>query len=92
MSAGSPCHETASYPACSGTRAVAPAISGGAKSRLSCERGGLRTRVISRSMLTGGKCHGPAIVQEYDTTVVVPPGWTAALDDHVNILLKRRDS
>ena len=53
------------------------------------ERGMLRTRVISRSMLAGAGCHGPAIVQEYDTTVVVPPGWTAALDDHGNILLER---
>jgi N-methylhydantoinase A/oxoprolinase/acetone carboxylase beta subunit len=49
----------------------------------------LRTRVISRSMLAGVACRGPAIVQEYDTTVVVPPDWTAALDDHGNILLER---
>ena len=49
----------------------------------------LRTRVISRSMLAGAGCHGPAIVQEYDTTVVVPPDWTAALDDCGNILLER---
>ena len=48
----------------------------------------LRTRVISRSMLAAGACEGPAIVQEYDTTVVVPPGWTAVLDEHGNILLE----
>ena len=40
-------------------------------------------------MLDGAGCHGPAIVQEYDTTVVVPPGWTAVLDAHGNILLER---
>lgn len=54
------------------------------------ERGMLRTKVLSRRMLTGGGCHGPAIIQEYDTTVVVPPGWSAALDDHGNIMMERR--
>lgn len=54
------------------------------------ERGMLRTKVLSRVALTAGACRGPAIIQEYDTTVVVPPGWSAALDGHDNILLERR--
>ncbi len=54
------------------------------------ERGMLRTNVLSRRMLSSGGCRGPAIIQEYDTTVVVLPGWTAALDDHANILMERR--
>ncbi len=50
----------------------------------------LRTKVLSRRMLAGGGCRGPAIIQEYDTAVVVPPGWSAALDDHANILMERQ--
>jgi N-methylhydantoinase A len=54
------------------------------------ERGMLRTRVLSRRMLADSGCDGPAIIQEYDTAVIVPPGWSAALDAHGNILLERR--
>lgn len=53
------------------------------------ERGMLRTQVLSRRMLAAGACSGPAIIQEYDTAIVVPPGWSAALDAHGNILLER---
>ena len=53
------------------------------------ERSMLRTQVLSRRMLAAGACRGPAIIQEYDTAVVVPPGWSAALDAHGNILLER---
>ncbi len=31
---------------------------------------------------------GPALVEEFDTTTVVPPGWTAALDAHASIVLE----
>jgi N-methylhydantoinase A len=51
-------------------------------------RGLLRTRVLGRGALRGGGVPGPAIVQEYDTSVVVPPGWLARLDAHGNILLE----
>ncbi|MBI3939136.1 MAG: hydantoinase/oxoprolinase family protein [Betaproteobacteria bacterium] len=54
------------------------------------ERGMLRTKVLSRLALAAGACRGPAIIQEYDTTVVVPPGWAVALDGHGNILMERR--
>jgi N-methylhydantoinase A/oxoprolinase/acetone carboxylase beta subunit len=32
---------------------------------------------------------GPAIVDEATTTVVIPPGWLARLDDHLNFHLQR---
>jgi N-methylhydantoinase B len=35
--------------------------------------------VRSRAQL-GGTVPGPLLIDEYDTTVVVPPGWTVALD------------
>ena len=34
---------------------------------------------------------GPFIVEEMDCTVVVPPGWSAALDERGFILMKRND-
>jgi len=52
------------------------------------ERGLLRARVLGRSALAAAAVPGPAIVQEYDTSVVVPPGWSARLDAHGNILLE----
>ena len=30
---------------------------------------------------------GPLLVQEYDTTIVVPPGCEASLDDHGNVVI-----
>ena len=32
---------------------------------------------------------GPCIVEEYDTTCLIPPGWTARLDEHGNIIMTR---
>jgi N-methylhydantoinase A/oxoprolinase/acetone carboxylase beta subunit len=30
---------------------------------------------------------GPLIVEEYDATTIVPPDWSARLDEHANIRL-----
>jgi N-methylhydantoinase A len=50
--------------------------------------GWLDAQVVNRSALK--KPHrGPCIVEEYDATCLVPPGWTARLDDHGNIVLNR---
>ena len=34
---------------------------------------------------------GPAIIEQMDTTTVVPPGWTATVDAAANLLLVRED-
>ena len=47
-----------------------------------------RSRVVARADLVGGLVNGPAIVQEYDTTIVVPPGWRASLDASGIIVLE----
>lgn len=47
-----------------------------------------RTRILSRSALLKGDVEGPAILEEFDTTVLVPPGWRAALDGRANIILR----
>ena len=52
------------------------------------DTGTLETRVLSRAGLLAGPVDGPLIVEEYDTTVVVPPGWRATLDDFASIVLE----
>ena len=32
---------------------------------------------------------GPAIVEERETTIVVPPGWEAKVDAYRNLILER---
>ena len=36
---------------------------------------------------SGAVISGPAIVEQYDTTVVIPPDFTARVDDHGNIVI-----
>ena len=43
--------------------------------------------VRSRASLVGEAQLGPLLVDEYDTTVVVPPGWSVALDGATGALL-----
>ena len=51
------------------------------------EHGWLETPVVHRADLTETPRPGPLIVEEYDTTTVVRPGWTASRDDWNNIVL-----
>ena len=44
------------------------------------EVGALDTPVIVRGDLSATPQGGPLIVEEYDATTVVPPGWTASID------------
>ena len=32
---------------------------------------------------------GPAIIEQFDATTVIPPGWTAKLDGWRNLILQR---
>ncbi len=51
--------------------------------------GFIPTRVVSREKLLGSAQTGPIIVQEYDATILVPPGWRAQCDGFGNILINR---
>jgi N-methylhydantoinase A len=55
------------------------------------ERGSVATPVLGREDLAGGPVAGPAIIEEYDATCVVPPGWRAVLDGFGNIDLTQGD-
>jgi N-methylhydantoinase A len=45
--------------------------------------------VTTRTGLGRSAVAGPLIVEEYDTTTVIRPGWIARLDDWNNILVER---
>ncbi|HYC47861.1 MAG TPA: hydantoinase/oxoprolinase family protein [Burkholderiales bacterium] len=47
------------------------------------------TPVIARNALDATPLPGPLIVEEYDTTTVVRPGWSARLDRWNNIIVER---
>jgi N-methylhydantoinase A len=50
--------------------------------------GWLTTQVVNRPALS--RPHpGPCIVEEYDCTAIVPPGWRASLDSCYNIAMAR---
>jgi N-methylhydantoinase A len=53
------------------------------------ESGPEPVRCVSRGALTTPVA-GPLLVDEPDTTIVVPPGWHASVDAHGNVVLERR--
>jgi len=44
--------------------------------------------VVSRGSLTSGATKGPMIIEEYDTTIVAPPGCSARRDGAWNVILE----
>ena len=50
--------------------------------------GAMQTPVVERAALNQRARRGPLVVQEYDTSVVVPPDCTVALDAHRNIVME----
>lgn len=55
------------------------------------EHGWITTPIISRGELTSIARTGPLIVEEYDSTTVVRPGWSATLDHWNNIIVESID-
>ncbi len=50
----------------------------------------VETSIVDRARLRpGDRFAGPAIVEQFDATTVVPTGWTASVDAHANLLLAR---
>ena len=52
-------------------------------------RGWTDTPVVTRPGLQGRTEPGPLVIEEYDSTTVVPPTWIASVDDASNIILER---
>lgn len=40
------------------------------------------------SLHEGTELTGPAVIEQYDTTTLVPPGWAARVDDRFNLFLE----
>ena len=62
------------------------------------KHGWIDTKVVDRAGVTGGvgngsdgnlSASGPLIIEEYDSTTVVPPDWRASVDQWHNIILDR---
>ena len=52
-------------------------------------RGATRTTVHDRTSLTTGmSVAGPAVIEEYDSTTLLPPGMTARVDSYGNLLIE----
>ena len=49
----------------------------------------LETQVINRGTLTG-ETEGPAVIEQYDSTTVVYPGWSFNPDRYGNLVMRRR--
>jgi N-methylhydantoinase A len=53
--------------------------------------GDVECAVHDRARLSvGATVSGPAIIESYDSTIVVPPGWAAVRDDRGSICMERR--
>jgi len=53
------------------------------------ELGSLETPVIPRAELSANPATGPLVIEEYDVTSIVPPGWQASVDRSQSIVLAR---
>ena len=51
-------------------------------------RGWASVPIVNRQVLVGATTDGPLIVEEYDSTTVVPPNWNASVDQWSNIILE----
>jgi N-methylhydantoinase A len=50
----------------------------------------IETKIYDRDKLDiGATFAGPAIVEQFDATTVVPRGWHASVDRHSNLILER---
>lgn len=53
----------------------------------------METTIFNRDKLNcGNLIEGPAVIEQYDTTIIVPPEFEARVDGYLNILLERIES
>jgi len=50
--------------------------------------GYLEARLVSRMDLATARVDGPVLIEEYDTTIVVPPRWSARVSDDLDLLIE----
>jgi len=56
------------------------------------EAGYVETPVFDRSdLVSGSRLSGPAIIEEFGSTVPVHPGFEVRVDDYLNLIVTRED-
>lgn len=72
---------------------VVPKPKGKREAYFGPQSGSLQCPVYDRRQLAPGATGtGPALVEERETTVVVPPGWAWRVDSFSNLLMERKDA
>jgi N-methylhydantoinase A len=57
------------------------------------QEGGVGAAVYDRARMPAGfAATGPAVIESIDSTILVPPGWEAGMDEHGFVVLTRRMS
>jgi N-methylhydantoinase A len=80
-----PDHEPCSAPLSAARLEIRPVRFPGAPGEVSCP-------VYDRALLGPGHAFaGPAVVEQFDSTVVVPPGMRCRVDPRLNLILERGD-
>ena len=75
------------------TRRTSPPAGAGTRRVYFQGAGWVETAVYSRDAFSpGNRIEGPAIIEQYDATTVVPPEWNAAVDRYGNLRLRRRSA
>ena len=71
---------------------AAPTPTGYRDARFAAERGWIQTPVYEMERLApGDRLSGPALIDSDDTTVVVAPGWSCAVDERSGIVLSHEE-
>ncbi|MEE8397801.1 MAG: hydantoinase/oxoprolinase family protein [Desulfobacterales bacterium] len=53
---------------------------------------GAQTRLLARDALcSGNRIHGPAVIVEYSSTIVIPPFAVGSIDDYGNVIIRIGD-
>jgi len=61
---------------------------GSRKAYFGREAGWLQASVIGREALSAAARSGPLVIEEYEGTTLVPPGTSAATDQHGNVVIR----
>jgi N-methylhydantoinase A len=78
-------------PATATGRKVEAALTGERKIFFGKEHGLLDCRIYSRELLEPGhKIHGPAVIEQMDTTTVIHPEQEAIVDNYLNLIVKTK--
>jgi N-methylhydantoinase A len=68
-----------------------PEVIKGTRSVFFAAQKSTETKIYDRDRLTvGTHFAGPAIVEQFDATSIVPPGWHASVDRYGNLVLERK--